>query len=52
MARTFRQLVPARLLPDGGHISRNPGALIELLLDAPSLRQRFAALTSLHRAAL
>jgi uncharacterized heparinase superfamily protein len=22
-----------QILPDGGHVSRNPGALIELLLD-------------------
>jgi uncharacterized heparinase superfamily protein len=31
------------VLPDGGHISRNPGALIELLLDLLPLRQAFAA---------
>src|SRR3979411_2959646 len=29
--------------PDGGHISRNPGALIELLIDLLPLRQTFAA---------
>ncbi|MBV9557826.1 MAG: heparinase II/III family protein [Pseudolabrys sp.] len=28
-----------QILPDGGHISRNPGALIELLLDLLPLRQ-------------
>ena len=28
---------------DGGHISRNPGALIELLIDPSPLRQTFAA---------
>lgn len=32
-----------QILPDGGHISRNPGALIELLLDLLPLRQTFAA---------
>ena len=31
------------MLPDGGHASRNPGALIELLLDLLPLRQAFAA---------
>ncbi len=28
-----------QILPDGGHISRNPGALIELLVDLLPLRQ-------------
>ncbi|HEY0235191.1 MAG TPA: heparinase II/III family protein [Afipia sp.] len=32
-----------QILPDGGHISRNPGALVELLLDMLPLRQTFAA---------
>lgn len=32
-----------QVLPDGGHVSRNPGALIELLLDLLPLRQAFAA---------
>src|SRR3989454_516380 len=32
-----------QILPDGGHISRNPGALVELLSDLPPLRQTFAA---------
>ena len=32
-----------QILPDGGHISRNPGALVELLLDLLPLRQTFAA---------
>ena len=32
-----------QILPDGGHVSRNPGALIELLLDLLPLRQAFAA---------
>ena len=32
-----------QILPDGGHISRNPGALIELLIDLLPLRQVFTA---------
>jgi len=32
-----------QILADGGHISRNPGALIELLLDLLPLSQAFAA---------
>jgi len=32
-----------QVLPDGGHVSRNPGALIELLADLLPLRQLFAA---------
>ena len=46
MRGTIKQLVAEierQILPDGGHISRNPGALIELLLDLLPLRQAFAA---------
>jgi len=32
-----------QILPDGGHISRNPGAPIELLVDLLPLRQLFTA---------
>jgi uncharacterized heparinase superfamily protein len=32
-----------QILPDGGHISRNPGALIEILIDLLPLRQVFTA---------
>jgi len=32
-----------QVLPDGGHISRNPSALIELLVDLLPLRQLFTA---------
>src|SRR5204862_5055907 len=32
-----------QILPDGGHISRNPGALVELLADLLPLRQAFSA---------
>jgi uncharacterized heparinase superfamily protein len=43
---TIKQLVleiERQVLPDGGHVSRNPGALIELLLDFLPLRHAFAA---------
>jgi uncharacterized heparinase superfamily protein len=46
MRSTIRRLVAEverQILPDGGHIGRNPGALIELLLDFLPLRQAFAA---------
>src|SRR5204862_134804 len=32
-----------QVLPDGGHLSRNPSVLVELLLDLLPLRQCFAA---------
>jgi uncharacterized heparinase superfamily protein len=32
-----------QILPDGGHASRNPGALVELLLDLLPLSQAYAA---------
>jgi uncharacterized heparinase superfamily protein len=32
-----------QILPDGGHIGRNPGALIELLVDLLPLRQAFSS---------
>src|SRR4029079_10924701 len=32
-----------QILPDGGHISRNPGAALEVLMDMLPLRQAFAA---------
>ncbi|HXF87344.1 MAG TPA: heparinase II/III family protein [Xanthobacteraceae bacterium] len=45
--RNAIQLLSAQLerqiLPDGGHISRNPGVLVEILLDLLPLRQAFAA---------
>jgi uncharacterized heparinase superfamily protein len=46
LKKVTRQLGDAlerQVLPDGGHVSRNPGALIELLLDLLPLRQAFAA---------
>jgi uncharacterized heparinase superfamily protein len=38
----FGEEVERQILPDGGHISRNPGVLVELLLDFLPLRQCFA----------
>lgn len=35
--------VERQILPDGGHVSRNPGVLVELLLDFLPLNQCFAA---------
>jgi uncharacterized heparinase superfamily protein len=32
-----------QILPDGGHISRNPGAIVEILLDLLPLSQAFTA---------
>jgi uncharacterized heparinase superfamily protein len=31
-----------QILPDGGHVSRNPGAVLEVLMDLLPLRQAFA----------
>ncbi len=42
-ARKLSDELQRQVLPDGGHMSRNPGALIELLLDLLPLRQTFAA---------
>ena len=38
-----REELERQILPDGGHISRNPGALIELLVDLLPLRTAFTA---------
>jgi uncharacterized heparinase superfamily protein len=35
--------IERQILPDGGHISRDPGAVIEILLEFLPLRQAFAA---------
>jgi len=37
------QEIESQVLPDGGHITRNPGALIELLLDLMPLSQAYTA---------
>ncbi len=42
-SRRLSDELQQQILPDGGHISRNPGALIELLIDLLPLRQTFAA---------
>ena len=42
-ARRLIDELRRQILPDGGHISRNPGALIELLVDLLPLRQLFSA---------
>lgn len=34
--------IERQILPDGGHISRNPGAIVELLADLLPLRQTYA----------
>jgi uncharacterized heparinase superfamily protein len=43
MTRRLSDELQRQVLPDGGHVSRNPGALIELLLDLLPLRQAFSA---------
>ena len=42
-SRKLSEELQRQILPDGGHISRNPGALVELLSDLLPLRQTFAA---------
>jgi uncharacterized heparinase superfamily protein len=42
-SRRLADELDRQVLPDGGHISRNPGVLIELLLDLLPLRQAFGA---------
>jgi uncharacterized heparinase superfamily protein len=42
-SRRLSDELQRQILPDGGHISRNPGALIELMIDLLPLRQTFAA---------
>lgn len=42
-ARWLDDELSRQILPDGGHISRNPAVLIELLLDLLPLRQTFTA---------
>src|SRR5438270_6127945 len=43
MTKRLIEELESQVLPDGGHISSNPGALIDLLLDLLPLRQAFAA---------
>jgi uncharacterized heparinase superfamily protein len=42
-SRPFCKELERQILPDGGHISRNPDALVDLLLDLLPLRQCFVA---------
>src|SRR5262249_58225044 len=42
-AKRLNEELDRQILPDGAHISRNPGALIELLLDLLPLAQAFTA---------
>lgn len=41
--KLFVQELERQILPDGGHVSRNPGVLVELILDLLPLSQCFAA---------
>jgi uncharacterized heparinase superfamily protein len=41
--KPFSHELERQILPDGGHISRDPSALVELLLDLLPLRQCFVA---------
>lgn len=41
--RAFAAELQRQMLPDGGHISRNPRILVDLMLDLLPLRQCFAA---------
>ncbi len=41
--KLFVQELHRQILPDGGHIGRNPGVLVELILDLLPLNQCFAA---------
>ena len=40
-AKRLLQELRRQILPDGGHVSRNPGALIDILIDLLPLRQAF-----------
>ena len=40
--RALSQELEAQILPDGGHVSRNPAALMELLLDLIPLRHTYS----------
>src|SRR6516164_11794134 len=42
-ARRLIDELERQILPDGGHISRNPGVIIEILLDLLPLSQAFTA---------
>jgi len=42
-AKWLDQELVRQILPDGGHVSRNPAAILEILLDLLPLRQAFTA---------
>ncbi len=42
-SRQFLEELGRQILPDGGHVSRNPAVLVDLLLDLLPLRQAYAA---------
>jgi len=42
-ARRLSDELDRQILPDGGHVSRNPGALVDIMLDLLPLRQAFYA---------
>src|SRR5271154_4165752 len=39
----LKQEIERQILPDGGHVSRDPGAIIEILLELLPLRQAFSS---------
>jgi uncharacterized heparinase superfamily protein len=43
VAQRLGDELDAQVLPDGGHISRNPGVIIDLLLDLLPLKQAFTS---------
>src|SRR5579862_8863477 len=43
MTERLKSELERQILPDGGHASRDPGAVIEILLDLLPLRQAFAS---------
>ena len=43
VTKKLTEQLEAQILPDGGHIGRNPGTLIELLLDLLPLKQAFTS---------
>ena len=51
-AKRLSDELDRQILPDGGHISRNPGALIEILVDLLPMRQVFTARNTPPPAAL
>ncbi|MDC9701457.1 MAG: heparinase II/III family protein [Alphaproteobacteria bacterium] len=42
-AHLLDQELSRQILPDGGHVSRNPGVIVDLLLDLLPLRQTFTS---------